>query len=577
MSSQADRAPFLKDGNLSFSGGVDANTPPYNLPRNQVVMATNTTMRGGPAHSRYGWVKHTLDFDNDSSLQAAFTLAMFQDLSFFDGTQMPMLLSSQGGRQFRIRLRDMTVSEITPATGRNSSIIPIAYSIQAENYWILQDNQSSSIIFNGASSRRSNPVNFEVPVGNVMCYAMGRLIVALPDRISYRVGDLVFGNGNRGDMLAFTENNYLNEGGDFIARVFGAPSNYGLITAMSPVAMEDTQLGQGPAVIGQPRMVFTVQLPFDRETWKSVTNALQTTTPMLGPVGHRAIVQQNGDLWYRSIDGIRSWVQARRDFYGPGNTPMSNELNIILSHDSQPLLPYCSMVVFDNRLLCTVSPVQGRLGVWHRGLAVMDFDLLSALRGKQPPCWEGIWTGPRILQMVTGVVDQKEHCYAFALSDDNEIELWELAPEATTDDGADIDWTIDFGAYNFGNSNQFKALEGGAMVVEDLRGTLTWSLKYRSDQNPCWQNWDSGSACALTESCSPTTECVGPRNLQPQIRNPIRFKRPEDTIDAINNRKYRTGYSFQPRLELSGHGQINLFRIHATDLPEDTIAERDQS
>ena len=230
MASVVDQ--MLRDGNLEFSGGQDADGPLSLLDRNQVGFATNTTFRRGKAMHRPGFVRRNLIFPNDSTA-TAFKSLMFQHSGFFDGTDVPMLLNSHGGRLWKTDIRTFQVSEITPITGRNSAIQRQGWSVQAENYWIFQDNQSYPIIFDGAGSRRSNPARKEVPVGNVMGYGMGRLVVALPDRQSFRVGDLVFGDsgnpalGRRDAILHFTENDFLNEGGDFVARVFGAPSGFG--------------------------------------------------------------------------------------------------------------------------------------------------------------------------------------------------------------------------------------------------------------------------------------------------------------------------------------------------------------
>src|ERR1041385_6903574 len=93
---------------------------------------------------------------------------------------------------------------------------------------------------------------------------------------------------------------------------------------MHPAAMTDTALGQGPMLVGTPNVVFTVNLPFDRTTWKNLAEALQTANPIVGPVSQDSVINVNGDLWYRSLDGIRSYITAQRQFNGAwGNTPQS--------------------------------------------------------------------------------------------------------------------------------------------------------------------------------------------------------------------------------------------------------------
>lgn len=658
---------MLKDGNLSFEGGQDAGRSPSIINRNQVAAATNASMRNGFLQPRSAFIKRTLNFSNDT-VSAAFRQGRFQHGAFFDGSQAPMLLSSHGGRLFKIDLLTLNTTEITPLIYRNTTVtadfvapavgsdvtisvadtfkmvpssasgltvdqVPltiagvaytlkhvngpisitvttlsaavvgttiasgaavkfqyldtnserqqIGWSVQAENYWIYQDNQSLPIIFNGAVARRAVPGQQEVPVGNVMGYGSGRLVVALPDRTSFRVGDIVFGasgtpaNGYRDAILKFTENSYLNEGGDFVARVFGAPSGYGPITCIKPLSMMDTQLGQGPIMVGTPYIIFTLNLPFDRTTWKDLANPLQTVTPIIGPAGQNSTVNINTDMWYRSNDdGIHSFVLARRDFASWGNTPQSTELGETLSHDSAWMLEFGSSVFFDNRLLMTCSPVQSASGVWHRGLVALDFNLLSSLRGRTSPAWEGIWSGLRVLQMVTGTINNVPRCFIYALNDSNEIEIWEMDSEATMDNNAvPIRWTSTTPSYNHGDGFNLKRLETGELFVDDVRGQVDITAQYRSDQNPCWRDWDSFSFCAKNTDCGPF-DCTGPQSYREQFRSKLKLHAPTDEFDEINGRKYRTGYEFQAKLEVVGHCRIKQLRVLAIPEPESANAER---
>lgn len=463
----------------------------------------------------------------------------------------------------------------------NSPDLTIGWSAQAAKWWVFQDNQSLPVIYNGSAARRSNQARAEVPIGNVMTYAAARLAVALPDRTSYRVGDLAGDpsgtsqNNYEDAILRFTANSYLNEGGDLTVRVFGAPANIGYITAMKAFAMPDTQLGQGPLFVGCQNGVFTAQLPFDRTTWKNLSQPLQTTTPIKGPMGQENTLLVNADMWYRSPDDtIRSYIQAQRQFVSYGNTGQSTELGDLLSFDSQFLLENGSAVLFDNRLLMTVSPVLTSRGVYHRGLAVLNFDLVSNIRGKLPPAWEGIWTGLQILQIITGMVNGSERCFIYALNSNNHIELWELTKSGKFDDGTnDINWNFDLPSYNCGDADQFKKLMAGRFVVQNLTGTLTWAVKYRTDTSPCYQAWDNDSLCAPSQDCGPF-QCAGPQTFQPQERTPVKLREPPDGFDTVSNQKYRTGYEFQPRMELAGYGEIPQFRIYAADEPELVGPER---
>src|SRR6516164_5736619 len=134
---------MFKDGNLEFSGGVDSDTPPSFLARNQTAFATNTTFRGGKSSPRPGLVKRPLTFPQGG--QADFETGRFQHADFFDGSLVPMLMNVHSGRVWRTDVKTWEVTEVTPVGGGNSPDQRRGWSVQAEKWWIYQDNQASPI------------------------------------------------------------------------------------------------------------------------------------------------------------------------------------------------------------------------------------------------------------------------------------------------------------------------------------------------------------------------------------------------------------------------------------------------
>ena len=117
MSSLADK--MQRDGNLSFEGGQDAGRSPSVIARNQVACANNTSMRGGFIKPRPPFVKRTYEASS-AGVESGFKDGRFQHAGFFDGSGSPMLLSSHGGRFFKIDLVRKTLTEITPLTYRDT-------------------------------------------------------------------------------------------------------------------------------------------------------------------------------------------------------------------------------------------------------------------------------------------------------------------------------------------------------------------------------------------------------------------------------------------------------------------------
>ena len=570
MASAADL--MLRDGTLEFSGGADSSRSPAFIDSNQVASAVNATFRGGKAASRPGWVRRLA--------AGTFPDARFQHAGFYDGSGYPMLMASIGGKIYAVNPLKWSVLDVTPDSG-NSSRIERGWSAQAEMFWIYQDGQSNPIIFNGSVARRADPSANEVPIGQVMAYSQGRLVVSLSDGFTFRVGDLVFGPSGttaysyRDSVIKFTETLYLNEGGDFRARIYGGPTNYGRIRAMVDTAVSDTSLGQGPLLIGCQDCVFTINLPFDRTTWKDLQTPLQTVTPVRGPVSQDATLLVNQDIWYRGVDGIRSFLNAVRNFGQEyANTPMSREVGPLLDDDDPELLGFSSAALFGNRLLMTASPCRdATMGVYHRALVILDFDLISNMRAKGLPAWEGPWTGMRILKVIGCKINGAERCFVWALNVDDSIELWELTADSRNDaDGTDeyrVAWELDSKRYQFGDGFALKLLKGGQIFIDDASGKVNLAVYYRPDSYPCWLSWQTYEFCAASKTCVlDTNGCPSPPDLKPQYRTKLRLPEPPDDFDELNGARLRTGYEFQVRVEVTGSCSIKQFRLVAVPAPE---------
>ncbi|MES2367029.1 MAG: hypothetical protein V4563_14230 [Pseudomonadota bacterium] len=474
------------------------------------------------------------------------------------------------------------------ADDENPASDTMGWSVQAENYWIYQNNRSLPVIFDGASMRRADIRRSEIPVGNVIEYGMGRLTVALPDRKSFRMGDLVGGPsgtltfGFIDSILRFTENNIVTEGGDFVARIFGAPSRSGPIRAIRYTANLDTSLGQGPMMVFTTNTVFSIQAPFDRTTWATLNSPIQTVSAVeYGASAQESTILFNSDVYYRSPDGIRSLILARRYFTTPGNTPISTEVSRVLDKDDGWLLEYGSAVVFDNRLLMTVSPVMTDYGVYHRGLVVFDAHLLSSMGAKSPPVWEGIWSGLNVLKILKGSVNGIEHCWIFALNADNELELWELLPSKAGGVGdfngettLRVARAMELRSEDFGSAMDLKRLDGGVLFLDQVEGNVDVTLQYREDAQNCWRDWYSFRVCAVNETCNPDG-CAIPANLQPQTKSKIRIPTPPEEDDLPNKKLTRVGYEFQPRITITGKARFRGLRLNA--MPEEEIAGFEES
>lgn len=563
------------DGYLSSEGGIDSGRTPNLLAPNQWAFAINATCRGGWWSPRPGYRKITLDFGGDATLQAAFEDGLFQvagDYNQDDGSGA--LINMAGGKVFRISLTGnytFPVQDISISGDPNPANIDQAWCCQGENYFIIQDGISKAFIYNGASSRRALPN--EIPTANQIVYYMGRLWVARGRE--YLGGDIVFGpNGTsalnyRDSMLKFEENTFLNEGG-----AFAVPAQSGDITAMKPIANINTVLGQGELIIYTKNNVFANLVPQDRTQWKNTANPLQRMVRLAnGTYSQSAVVNVNEDLFDRTDYGIGSLAFSVRNAGQWGNTSISNEMNRILNSDAEDFLRFASGVEFDNRMLMTASPgFVADHGTYHRCLCVLDFDLLTSMRGKQPPAWEAIWTGIRILQVVTVKHFGVKRCFAYVLNAADEIELWEITKSDRFDNNGDdvrIAWSLESRSMDFGSKFDMKQLESGDLFFDRVAGTVDFDIDFRPDSYPCWIDWDSWQECAKYKLCEGEFGvCPTLPNYKEQYRPQRQLVQPPDDFDPILKKMYRNGYEFQVLLNIVGHTRVKHLRFNAHDVPQ---------
>lgn len=628
----------LTDGFTTLLGGVDESRQPLLVRTDQVSRAINLTFRGGFPKTRPPWMKRNLRFARGEYglwfISHIFQGSEYYD----DFRAMERIVVSVGGRLFLVDVtQGYLVTDITPrratvtaapftsdtsaqvmitvddatlifegypiyiggkeytvdvksgntltltnreevdgtvvASGTiveyldaNSPVLPQAWFVQAEQYLVVQDGQSRPIIYDGASSRRTKLVG-EIPTGTAMGYGNGRIWIAMNNGREFVAGDIA---GGPTGVLGFEENTYLAGGGSF--RV---PANVGKIRSMRFVANLDTSLGQGPLQVGCDWGIFSVNAPVSREAWSSVTNPIQTVSLMnFGPMSQSSTVLINGDLFFRAEDGLRSFIIARRDFGNWGNTPISREMSRLLDRDTPELLQFSSAVMFDNRLLFTVTPQPGPNGVRHKGVIVLDFDLISTMGNKAPPAYDGLWTGVEVTGLVAGRFAGRPRCFAFGHDSEGQNDFWELTKVGQADNGLDpIDWVLETRSMSFpgatGGNTGLKRLAAGEAWLSEFAGTVTLTLQYRPDQYPCWQDWNTRTVCVTSDQCDDADGCAATTagNLK-GYKTRLGFGMPAEQDNEPDESTMLAAYSFQVRIEGSGYCQMNRFILQAHEEEE---------
>lgn len=580
----------IYDGWNSLAAGVDIGRDASQIAKNQASRMNNMICRGGfGASTRPGIVSHDLDFERrdmtyltngrfstvngvpDESV-SNFHDGTFQTASYFAPRGISAcIMASVGGRLYKLipkRSRGLDITEVE-LPYRNRNTIPLAYMQQADRFHVTQDGESKPIIFDGTKAWRAE--EREVPVGTYMAYGMGRLVVTVNGR-ELEFGDLYGSHDGRegkknftdpGDsVLQFTETTFLNEG-------FRAAISFtlGAVTGLHFAPQQDSAVGDGELLAFSENGVSSFFLSQPREIWKD--SAFQRITLLnIGGRSHDMIVSFNGDLWFRSDDGWRSYRQARAEIQGWAHLPMSTEMRDYMDSDTAGLLNHGSAINFDNRLIATCSPRTNQGRVYHNGLTSLDFDVLSTFGQATRPAWDGHWSKLKFLKLVSGKFEGVNRAFAFAIDDDGLNQVYELTTDSADDFDGPIAWELESRSMNFEQPFNEKEILGADAWIDDVTSEVVVTAEYKSDQEPEWQEWQTIPVIEASSDCQAVT-CGGVPTIRKGYFPRRTLMKPPDSCNEQTKRQGRRCFEFQTKLSGTGHCTLSRFRLSAIPIVED--------
>lgn len=574
----------IYDGFSTLSAGQDAGRNASQIEKNQAARLENLVCRGGDLTTRPGFRAHELSwerrdmtyrangiFESDPDLNVSeqsvvnFHDGKFQQADYFAPRGTPAcLMVSVAGRLYQMRPkigRGFRITEVE-LPYRNRANMPLAFMQQADRFHVTQDGEGKPIIFDGVLARRAK--EDEVPVGTYMAYGMGRLVVTVNDR-ELTFGDLYGSNDgvDPGDaVLKFTETTFLNEG--FNASI---AFTLGAITGLHFAPQQDSAVGDGELLAFSENGVSSFFLSQPRDLWKE--SAFQRVTLLnIGGRGHDMIVSFNGDLWFRSDDGWRSYRQARAEIQGWAHLPMSTEIRPYMDADTARLLKFGSAINFDNRLIATCTPRTNHGRVYHNGLTALDFDVLSTFGQATRPAWDGHWSKLKFLKLITGKFDGVNRAFAFALDADGKNQIYELTLNDPDDFDGPIDCTLEGRSLDFNSPFNEKEILSGDIWVDDVASEVVITAAYKSDQEPEFQPWQTINVISASGECGEIT-CGGVPTIKRGYYPRRRLIKPPDSCSEQTKRQGRRFFEFQPKLTWSGHAKIRRLRVHAIQIVED--------
>jgi hypothetical protein len=572
------------DGSVDWSAGVDSSITPTivsnlntnGLKRNQLSWLNNATVRDGGIRQRLGWM----------GLGGLSMLNQYQGIFPYQPDEGdPYFVTVVGGHVWRFYPDDIAGAvDLSAAFGLVFPITERVFFEQTEQFLIIQagDGITLPLFWDNVTLRRSNGLTGnvdpahqntinEIPAATAMCYYMGRLWYA--QGRTFSAGDIVRGPAGttayqfRDAVLKVTENP-LCLGGDG----FSVPTNAGNIRGIAYASNLNTQLGEGALYVGTREAIYSISVPVNRNDWIGAdTNNQPLMVVALesnGWVNDRSIVSVNGDLFFQSLEpSIRSLTTAVRNFQQWGNIPISVNEQRIMSFVNRSLLRFGSGIYFDNRLLQTSLPFACPVGVAHKAIIPLNFDIISSFESRLPPCWEGMWEGMDILELTAADFGGRQRAFAMVWSDLNKrIEVWELTDYSRWDNGENrVSWYIEFPAFTWGDEFELKQLVSAELWIDKILGEVNYQMDYQVDGDPCWYPWHAWRLCTAKDTCEDVHNpvCDYPAELRESFRSTLTLPNPPRACESVSGRPSNVGYQFRPRLKIHGWCRVRGLLLHA--------------
>lgn len=581
----------LRDGWVSVAGGVNTSIVPCLIQDSQFAMGVNVSSRSGLLHTRPRWQRVPFYIPS----------GRFQGAFIFRSRIIDYLAVVVDGALYLINLATgvRIYCDTFPTTDFDR-----AYFVQADRYLIVQNGitrptenwpiimDSQLLLDNGTVqiftsesgwAYLGDQVNYNakrVPIGTHMAYGQGRLFVTVsrlwdngllsgsaqwlyqaPNK--YFVAGDILAPDNPDSVLAFTELDYLAQGG-----AFSLPTEHGEVTGMQFYRNAATGTGVGELIVAGEYGLSAFGVGAPRAQWADISLA-QSLFSNHGVESDRAFIPVNNDLAFRSVDGIRFMRFSKSDSEGSGSLvslPQSMEISTLLDLDSATERHASSMACVDERVFLTTGAAELADATVNTKafsfIAPLDLYVIGATQAdknfnaKGTPAFDGLWNGPEMLQILNIPRGDDSFLGAISRVSDTQTELWILDPTATYDGESDRPLCrVETKSFEWGDPTVLKEFKFAEVWLSDLRGPLDITMYWRSDNYALWVKCNS----IHVEACD-----TGER----QARYALRFSpTAEGMFDPVSNRTLTKGYEFQFCLEWRGVAMIEKVRLISMPQP----------
>lgn len=572
---------FLREIVFAIPRGMSSAIAPSALDDTQVAQLFNVSIRGGLPRSRPRFLTYA------PQLGAIVANGVFQGAKTYRLNSADRVIFCVSGVVYGLNLATGEVK--TYATFPTTTFFR-AYFQQVDRYFVIQNgitaptenwpvilhedtvinNLDTEVLVGSANFDKLSefvsprpPESVRLPIGTAMAYGHGRLFVAV-DRVwddgvisgrtpgwqsnlgrRFIVAGTVLKPDNVQEVLAFTEDTYLNDGG-----AFSLPAELGYIASMDFFRNSATGSGLGALVVlaREGSAAYAVNSP--RSQWKNIDIG-QVLFFNSGSESPWTLFPVNDDLVYRGRDGLRTIQYTRASETGGSgslsNVPYSTEVNNYFDRDSRAVLPFVSGAYADSRVYTLAGgAVQSDGSCLFDSMVVLNTATLTAIESPPTKGYEGSWGGPQYYAVLAARMSDVDTVFFFYKDrDSGALKLGYISQNPAN--------VLDFSShspvcrlytreYVFKSPVVVKSVELTDWWLSGVVGNLSMTVYWRRGGEQVWHALGSKTVCVTAGSI-------------PVAFNQLRFARDKETqgpCDPVNNQDVCLGNTFQFCIEWRG-------------------------
>ena len=367
----------VSDGIVDFSGGMDSNTSPSLLQKNQYVCSVNMRLQVGKRgiSTRQGYREIKLNFKNKKQ-ETVYRSGIIQGCGYYLYGSMIVQVVSCNGYIFELREVSKWEYDVVFTAYQNNPKLSKAYFPNVPDGLIINDGESNPIYCQKLSYRRTN--RNEIGAGHGGTFIQNRFFYTTPDRKMVK-------SSSFNNPVSTEEARLNNFSGYFL------PDNT-FISAIGEQKYLSKDSQGGSLVISSLRNIYSVDVRGPMSNWgNNDIGVVSGDVYDIGASSQYSFVSLNGNVYFRSRSlGLVS-LQYLQYIFNNTDTIENQSYggDLLFNNDDQFLSDACYSVKYKNKIYTTVAPDLNATGVFWNGLLVCKPQQKGLIN------YESLYTGVR--------------------------------------------------------------------------------------------------------------------------------------------------------------------------------------